>query len=798
MTDQIAHIAWFDDVRRGDVPRVGGKNASLGEMTSRLSAHGVKVPPGFATTADAYWRFIDANGLRQIIGNVLAELDAHKIPLAEAGASIRRAILRGEWPADIADAIRDAYRALCRRAGQDDVDVAVRSSATAEDLADASFAGQQETYLNVRGERALLDACRRCYASLFTDRAISYRDEKGFDHLRVALSIGVQRMVRSDLGGAGVMFSLDTETGFDKVVLISAAWGLGENVVQGAVDPDEYEVFKPLLADPSLSPIIGKTLGEKAHKLIYAHDGGAPTRNVPTSKAERAAFVLSDPEILMLARWACLIEAHYGQPMDIEWARDGASGELFVVQARPETVQSRREASAVKTWRLGRTGARILSGVSVGEAIAAGTVCVIDSPRDSARFVDGAILVTQTTDPDWVPIMRRAAAIVTDHGGRTSHAAIVSRELGLPAIVGTGDATRMLHDQQEVTVSCAEGGEGFVYDGIAQYEVDEIDFGSIPATRTQVMLNLANPAAAFRWWRIPADGIGLARMEFVISNHIRVHPMALAHFDALKDDDARQAISALTSGYGDPTTYFVDRLAHGLARIAAVCHPAPVIVRMSDFKTNEYAHLIGGAQFEPREENPMLGFRGASRYYSPRYRDGFALECRAIARLRNEMGFTNVIVMIPFCRSTAEADRVLAVLAENGLRRGDAGLQVYVMCEIPSNVILANAFAQRFDGFSIGSNDLTQLTLGVDRDSAELASLFDEQDEAVKWMIASVIKAAHDAGAKVGLCGQAPSDHPEFAAFLVGCGIDSISVSPDSFIAVKRHVAVAEQAGRAA
>ncbi|KVO20129.1 phosphoenolpyruvate synthase [Burkholderia ubonensis] len=798
MTDQFAHIAWFDDVRRGDVPRVGGKNASLGEMTSHLSAQGVKVPPGFATTADAYWRFIDANGLRQSIGNVLDELDAHKIPLAEAGASIRRAILRGEWPADIANAIRDAYRALCRRAGQDDVDVAVRSSATAEDLADASFAGQQETYLNVRGERALLDACRRCYASLFTDRAISYRDEKGFDHLRVALSIGVQRMVRSDLGGAGVMFSLDTETGFDKVVLISAAWGLGENVVQGAVDPDEYEVFKPLLADPSLSPIIGKTLGDKAHKLIYAHDGGAPTRNVPTSKAERAAFVLSDPEILMLARWACLIEAHYGQPMDIEWARDGASGELFVVQARPETVQSRREASAVKTWRLGRTGARILSGVSVGEAIAAGSVCVIDSPRDSARFVDGAILVTQTTDPDWVPIMRRAAAIVTDHGGRTSHAAIVSRELGLPAIVGTGDATRMLHDQQEVTVSCAEGGEGFVYDGIAQYEVDEIDFGSIPATRTKVMLNLANPAAAFRWWRIPADGIGLARMEFVISNHIRVHPMALAHFDALKDDDARQAISALTAGYGDPTTYFVDRLARGLARIAAVCHPAPVIVRMSDFKTNEYAHLIGGAQFEPREENPMLGFRGASRYYSPRYRDGFALECRAIARLRNEMGFTNVIVMIPFCRSTAEADRVLAVLAENGLRRGDAGLQVYVMCEIPSNVILANAFAQRFDGFSIGSNDLTQLTLGVDRDSAELASLFDEQDEAVKWMIASVIKAAHDAGAKVGLCGQAPSDHPEFAAFLVGCGIDSISVSPDSFIAVKRHVAVAEQAGRAA
>ncbi|AOJ73395.1 MULTISPECIES: phosphoenolpyruvate synthase [Burkholderia] len=793
MTDEIKHIVWFDDLRRGDVPRVGGKNASLGEMVGNLSAQGVRVPPGFATTADAYRRFIDANGLLQIIRGALDEFDAHKVSLAEAGASIRRAILRGEWPADIADAIRSAYGALCRLAAQENVDVAVRSSATAEDLADASFAGQQETYLNVRGERALLDACRRCYASLFTDRAISYRAEKGFDHLQVALSIGVQRMVRSDLGGAGVMFSLDTETGFDKVVLISAAWGLGENVVQGTVDSDEYEVFKPLLGEPSLTPIIGKTLGEKAYKMIYARDGDAPTRNVPTSKAERVAFVLSDPEILTLARWACVIEAHYGQPMDIEWAKDGASGELFVVQARPETVQSRREASAVKTYRIGKTGRRLLSGTSVGEAVATGSVCVIDSARDIARFVDGAILVTQTTDPDWVPIMRRAAAIITDHGGRTSHAAIVSRELGLPAIVGTGNASHVLHDQQEVTVSCAEGGEGFVYEGIAEYEIEEIDFNGIPATRTQVMLNLANPAAAFRWWRIPADGIGLARMEFVISNHIKVHPMALARYEGLKDEEARQAIAALTAGYEDKTAYFVDRLARGLARIAAACHPDPVIVRMSDFKTSEYAHLIGGAQFEPQEENPMLGFRGASRYYSPRYRDGFALECRAIVRLRNEMGFGNVIVMIPFCRSTKEADRVLEALSENGLKRGDAGLEVYVMCEIPSNVILAKAFAKRFDGFSIGSNDLTQLTLGVDRDSAELAELFDEQDDAVKWMIASVIEAAHEAGAKVGLCGQAPSDHPEFAAFLVACGIDSISVSPDSFIAVKRRVAAAER-----
>lgn len=789
-----AHVVWFDDLRRGDVARVGGKNASLGELIGNLSAQGVSVPPGFASTADAYWRFIDANGLRQAIGSTLEAFGARKMALAEAGASIRQAILRGDWPDDIADAIRDAYRQLCRQAGGDDVDVAVRSSATAEDLPDASFAGQQETYLNVRGEHALLAACRRCYASLFTDRAISYREEKGFDHLCVALSIGVQRMVRSDLGAAGVMFSLDTETGFDKVVLISAAWGLGENVVQGTVDPDEYEVFKPLLGDPACTPVIGKTLGGKACKLIYARDENAPTRNVPTSKAERATFVLADRDILALAKWACAIEAHYGQPMDIEWAKDGVSGELFVVQARPETVQSRRESSAIKTYRLGQTGRKLLTGVSVGEAIAAGSVCVIESPHDMGRFVDGAVLVTHTTDPDWLPVMRRAAAIVTDHGGRTSHAAIVSRELGLPAIVGTGNATRMLHDQQEVTVSCAEGEAGFVYEGIAQYHVEAIDLTDLPATRTQVMLNLANPAAAFRWWRLPADGIGLARMEFVISNHIKVHPMALAHYDALTDAHAKREIAALTSGYDDPSNYFVDRLAHGLARIAAVCHPAPVIVRMSDFKTNEYAHLVGGAQFEPLEENPMLGFRGASRYYSPRYRDGFALECRAIARLRNGMGFRNVVVMIPFCRTLDEADRVLEVLAANGLKRGEDGLQIYVMCEIPSNVILASQFAQRFDGFSIGSNDLTQLTLGVDRDSAELAGLFDEQNEAVKWMIARVIESARNAGAKVGLCGQAPSDHPAFVDFLVACGIDSVSVSPDSFIAVKRRVAVAESA----
>jgi pyruvate,water dikinase len=793
MATDAQHVVWFEEIARHDVARVGGKNASLGEMVGNLAAKGVKVPPGYATTADAYWRFIDNNGLRARIAQTLADLEAGRIALPEAGQTIRSAVLRGDWSSDMAAAITGAYRDLCGRLGKTEADVAVRSCATAEDHPDASFAGQQETFLNIRGERALLDACRRCYASLFTDRAISYRKTKGFDHMKVALSVGVQSMVRSDIGGAGVMFSIDTETGFDKVVLINAAWGLGENVVQGAVDPDEYVVFKPFLSNTALSPIIEKKRGDKAVKMIYASDGDHPTRNVPTSKAERAAFVLSDQDILTLSRWACVIENHYGQPMDMEWAKDGETGKLFIVQARPETVQSRREASALKTYRIKSKGRKIVSGLAVGDAVVAGKVCVIESARDIARFIDGAILVTQTTDPDWVPIMKRAAAIITDHGGRTSHAAIVSRELGLPAIVGASDATHVLHDEQVVTVSCAEGDLGFVYEGVADYETEELDLAAIPTTRTKVMLNLADPAAAFRWWRIPADGVGLARMEFVVNNHIKIHPMALVHYDTLKDEGAKKSIAQLTVGYDDKTEYFVDRLAQALARIAASRHPAPVIVRMSDFKTNEYANLIGGAAFEPKEENPMIGFRGASRYYSPRYREGFALECRAIHRVREVMGFKNVIVMIPFCRSIKEADRVLEVMAANSLKRDEDGLQVYVMCEIPSNVILAKAFAERFNGFSIGSNDLTQLTLGVDRDSGDLAELFDEQDAAVKWMIQTVIAEAHKAGAKVGLCGQAPSDHPEFAEFLVGCGIDSLSVTPDSFIAVKRHVATAEK-----
>ena len=790
MTDAL--VIRFEDLRRGDVAQVGGKNASLGELIAHLSQSGVKVPPGFATAACVYRSFLEANGLAPIITAAIKEYEADVRLLADAGRAIRAAFLKAEWPTADADAIRVAYRQLCAAAGRRDAAVAVRSSATAEDLPEASFAGQQETFLNIRGEEALLNACRRCFASLFTDRAISYRHARGFDHLSIALSIGIQMMVRSDLGGSGVMFSIDTETGFDKVVLIDAAFGLGENVVQGTVDPDQYLVFKPFLAQSALAPILDKKLGGKSLKMIYAEGEAHAVRNVPTSKVERQSFVLTDAEIVQLACWALAIETHYRCPMDMEWAKDGETGELFIVQARPETVQARRGGLSFRTFQVRGSGRPIARGIAIGDSAVKGKVCMIENAADISRFVDGAILVTGTTDPDWVPIMKRAKAIVTDHGGRTSHAAIVSRELGLPAVVGTGNGTDVLHDGQEVTVSCAEGEDGFVYDGTAEIESKDIDVASLPQTRTQIMLNLANPAAAFRWWRLPAAGVGLARMEFVISNHIRIHPMALVHFDQLRDGEARRVIEELTSGYADKTQYFVDRLSQGLARIAAVFHPKPIIVRMSDFKSNEYASLVGGAEFEPEEENPMIGFRGASRYYSPRYRDGFALECRAIRHLRDQMGFANVIVMIPFCRSVKEADLVLEVMSANGLRRGENGLEVYVMCEIPSNVILAAEFAKRFDGFSIGSNDLTQLTLGIDRDSSELASIFDEQDAAVKWMIRSVITEAHRAGAKVGLCGQAPSDHPEFAAFLVDCGIDSISVSPDSFVAVSRAVAKAE------
>ena len=788
-----SHVIGFELIGRGDIARVGGKNASLGEMTGGLTAAGIAVPPGFAVTASAYWEFVAANGLEAEMRAALRDFADETATLDATGARIRAAFLRGAWPAEVAAQISRAYRQLSDALHDTDADVAIRSSATAEDLPEASFAGQQETFLHIRGQPAVLDACRRCYASLFTDRAIAYREAHGFDHLAVALSVGVQHMVRSDVGAAGVMFSLDTETGFDKTVLINAAWGLGENVVQGSVDPDEYVVFKPLLADAGLAPIIEKRRGEKARKLIYDDAAGrTATRNVPTALAERAALVLSDAEVLMLARWACAIERHYGVPMDIEWARDGITGKLWIVQARPETARMRRKVDTLRTCHIGRKGRLLSKGIAVGDAAVTGRVCLIRSAADIGRFVDGSVLVTSTTDPDWVPVMKRAAALVTDHGGRTSHAAIVSRELGLPAIVGTGNATEVLHDEQMLTVSCAEGDQGFIYDGAAEITSSELDIRSIPDTRTQVMLNLANPAAALRWWQLPADGVGLARMEFVIANLVKAHPLALLRFADLTDEGERDAIARLTQGYDDKGEYFVDTLARGLARIAAVHHPRPVIVRTSDFKSNEYANLLGGRQFEPVEENPMLGLRGAARYYSPAYRDAFALECRALRRLRETLGFRNVIVMIPFCRTLAEADEVLLTMAANGLVRGRNGLQVYVMCEIPSNVILAREFARQFDGFSIGSNDLTQLTLGVDRDSESLARLFDERDPAVTWMIRRVITEAHAAGAKVGLCGQAPSNDPEFAALLVEWGIDSMSVSPDSFVAVKRTVAAAE------
>ncbi|OWY16824.1 phosphoenolpyruvate synthase [Thioclava sp. JM3] len=786
----------FDSLRREDVALVGGKNSSLGEMVQELGAKGIQVPPGFATTADAYRMFLEENKLTEAIAGYLADYDADKISLHVAGQSIRDTIVAGDWPASTEAAIREAYRDLSKRAGVPEVSVAVRSSATAEDLPDASFAGQQETYLNVSGEEELLTACRKCYASLFTDRAITYRKLRGFNHLDVALSVGVQQMVRSDIGGSGVMFSIDTETGFDKVVLISAAWGLGENVVQGAVTPDEFQVYKPFLGKTGIKPIIERKLGAKEIKMIYAGpDAPNPVRNVPTSKAERGRFVLSDDEVLDLAQQAATIEAHYGQPMDMEWAKDGVTGKLYIVQARPETVQSRVSAGSLRRYTIGAHGPVVVNGLSVGEQIATGRVCLIEDVKDIDDFVDGSILVTSTTDPDWVPVMKRASAIITDHGGRTSHAAIVSRELGVPAVVGCGDATHVLHDEQEVTVCCAEGDEGLVYDGFAEFSVEDLNLDAVPETKTKVMLNLANPAIAARWWRLPIDGVGLARMEFVISNTIRVHPMALLHFSDIQEAEVREEIETLTRGYEDKSEYFVDQLALGLSRIAAVAYPNPMILRLSDFKTNEYADLLGGRQFEPVESNPMIGWRGASRYYDPAYVDGFRLECRAIRRLREEAGFDNVLVMVPFCRTPEEADRVLAVMAEEGLVRGSNGLQIYVMCEVPSNVILAEAFAERFDGFSIGSNDLTQLTLGIDRDSDRLATLFDERHAAVQWMIRTVIEKAHGVGAKVGLCGQAPSNYPEFARTLVEFGIDSISVTPDSFLKVKGHVAEAEGKG---
>ncbi len=791
MADENALTLPFAGLRSTDTAIVGGKNASLGEMIASLKETGIAVPGGFATTARAYREFLRHNHLDGKIADVIGTMSEQNLP--ESGARIRRMFENAEFPPQLEQEIRRGYREL---GNGNRISVAVRSSATAEDLPEASFAGQQETFLNIRGEEALLDACRKCYASLFTDRAISYRENQGFDQLEVALSIGIQHMVRSDLGGAGVIFSIDTETGFSEAVLINASWGLGELVVQGSVDPDEYRVFKPLLDNPQLRPVLERRLGNKSNRMIYADGDDEPTRTVPTEENDQNTFVLTDTEAMQLARWAVLIERHYDRPMDIEWAKDGETGKLWVVQARPETVQSQRGTRLLKSYTLKSKGKELVRGLSVGDAIAAGKVCKLATPDDIGRFESGAILVTAMTDPDWVPVMKKAAAIVTDHGGRTSHAAIVSRELGVPAVVGTGNASQVLEPGQEVTVSCAEGDEGFIYEGTADFEARDLALENIPETKTTVMLNLANPSAALQWWRLPADGVGLARMEFIINNLIKVHPMALIEPDRVSDEKARQEIAHLTRAFEDPKDYFVETLARGVSLIAASRWPNPVIVRMSDFKTNEYAELLGGRAFEPKEENPMLGWRGASRYYDEGYREGFALQCRAIKMAREQLGLSNILVMIPFCRTIKEADRVLETMAEHGLVRGQSGLEIYVMCEIPSNVILAEKFAHRFDGFSIGSNDLTQLTLGIDRDSDRLSGLFDEQDEAVKALISQVIERAHRHNCKVGLCGQAPSDHPEFARFLVESGIDSISVNPDSFIHVKEQVAATEKRRR--
>lgn len=791
MKSKIEYIRWFEDLTSADVAAVGGKNASLGEMIRELKSEGIQVPDGFATTAAAYRDFIAENKLEPKIREQIALFRKKKRSLDKAGGQIRKLIGKGEFSDELSATIRDAYHELSRRYKTRKLSVAARSSATAEDLPEASFAGQQETFLNVTGDEDVLVACRRCFASLFTNRAISYREEKGFDHLEVALSVGIQKMVQADKGGAGVMFTLDTDTGFTDAVVINAAWGIGETVVGGEVNPDDYMVFKPLLKDQGLVPIINKRKGSKKIKAVYARSGKAKTKKVDTSAKERGSYVLADHEILTLARWGCVIEDHYGKPMDIEWAKD-KTGAVFIVQARPETVQSRKKLGILKTYSLKQRSKELVRGTAIGDAIAVGKVRRLDRPQQGDRFRDNEILVTKMTDPDWGPIMERAAAVVTDLGGRTAHAAIVSRELGIPAVVGCGNATKALKDGQEVTLSCAEGDEGIIFKGLLKFEEKEIDLGKTPETRTRIMMNIASPGGAMRWHKLPTRGVGLARIEFIIGNIIEVHPMALLEPGRVQDKEATRRINELTAGYKKKPDYFVDHLAFGIAQIAASQYPHPVVVRTSDFKTNEYASLLGGKNFEPAESNPMLGFRGASRYYSDHYRKGFALECQAIRRVRETMGFDNVVVMIPFCRTPEEADQVLKVMKEEGLERGRKGLKIYVMIEIPSNVLLAADFADRFDGFSIGSNDLTQLVLGVDRDSRELKHLFDERHKAVKLAISGLIRDAHEKGCPVGICGQAPSDYPDFAGFLVESGIDSISLNPDSVLSVLERVAKLE------
>lgn len=793
-------ILWFSELGIGDVQFAGGKNASLGEMYANLKSHGIRVPDGFAITSKAYREFIAWNKLDGKIKEILKGLNTRDmINLAKRGHQIREAILSADFPVELRDEIIASYQKLSKEYIRhkdfritwdvDDhtnhfvggVDVAVRSSATAEDLADASFAGQQESYLNISGEYHLLQAIKMCFSSLFTDRAISYRVDKGFDHFKVALSVGVQKMIRSDEAASGVMFTIDTESGFRDAIVINGSWGLGENIVKGKVTPDEFILHKPLLAH-GFEPIIGKKLGSKESKLVYSVGGNSSTQDVPVPLEDRKKFCLSDEEVLELARWGMKIEEHYKRPMDIEWAKDGRSRELYVVQARPETVQSQKDQNVLEEYKLGEAGKVLAAGSAVGAKIGQGKANVIKDVAKIAQFKKGEVLVTEMTDPDWEPIMKIASAIVTNSGGRTSHAAIVSRELGIPCVVGAANATKVIKNGRAVTVSCAEGEQGHVYDGLLGFTVKKTNLKNIKKTKTKIMMNVGNPDQAFDLSFIPNDGVGLAREEFIITEYIKIHPLALKYFDRVKDNEARRQIDELTHGYPNKEEFFVEKLAEGIGRIAAAFYPKDVIVRLSDFKTNEYSTLIGGANFEPKEENPMIGWRGASRYYDSDYVDGFALECRAFKKVRDVMGLTNVKIMVPFCRTVKEGEEVLAQMKKHGLERGKNNLEVYVMCEIPANVILANEFSKIFDGFSIGSNDLTQLTLGVDRDSAKVAHVYDERNEAVKELIRQVIKKAHASKRKVGICGQAPSDFLDFAKFLVVEGIDSISLNPDTVI----------------
>lgn len=790
----MTYILPFTQLRNTDVPRVGGKNASLGEMFNQMGSAGIRVPDGFAITADAFRHFLASNHLQAPLSDALTALDTRTLDnLAEVGKRCRDLLHAATLPGDLQQAILGAHRSLNP---EQLFSVAVRSSATAEDLPDASFAGQHESYLNISGDAEILAAVQRCYASLFNDRAIKYRVDNHFDHMDVALSVGVQRMVRSDVGSAGVAFTLDPESGNPNVIYITSSWGLGENVVQGAVNPDEFYLFKAAIGNKPRA-IINRRLGAKEHRMVYAESGAAhQVVNIETTAMERSHYSLSDADVMTLGLWCQRIEQHYGMAMDVEWARDGRSGELFIVQARPETVHGGDKDLSVKEYTLQSKATPLCRGRAVGRAISAGRVCVVHSLEDASRVQQGDIIVADITNPDWNAMLKKAVCIVTNKGGRTSHASIVARELGIHAVVGTGDATRKLTTGQIITVSCAEGEEGYVYDGTLEWHEQSVSLKNVPKTRTKPMLILADPGKALALARYPNEGVGLLRMEFIISNSIRIHPMALVRFNELPDNQEKKAIAAITSGYRSKQEYFVETLAEAVALVAAAFHPRDVIVRMSDFKTNEYAQLIGGKQFEPDEENPMLGFRGASRYYHPRYREGFILECAAMRVVREDMGLDNVKLMIPFCRTLEEGRKVIATMEEAGLKQGRNGLEVYVMAELPSNVLLAEEFAQIFDGFSIGSNDLTQLTLGIDRDSATVSELFDENNPAVTQLLARVIAAANKAGRKIGLCGQAPSDYPAFARFLVDSGIDSISFNADALLKGIENIHTAELASK--